>query len=172
MTPDFAAAPVPPDTPSGRRTLDDLEAVISQGLSSIAQSLRDREQVALAMLEIHDSGLYKKDYGTFKSYLLRRWGISRPRGYQMLHFARLIRMSTMVDTGGPENERQARLLDGRGEARRPRQDETVLRAMNYLVKAYEKLPSPERRNFVESLQDLLREKEKKLEPEDEARTEG
>ena len=64
--------------------------------------------------------LYKKDYGTFKSYLLRRWQISLPRGYQMLHFARLIRMSTAVDTGGPENERRARLLDGEGKARRPR----------------------------------------------------
>ena len=48
----------------------------------------------------------------------------------------------------------------------------VLRTMDYLVKAFEKLPPAERRNFVESLQDLLREMERKLEPKDKARAEG
>jgi hypothetical protein len=172
MNTNCATPAVPAATPIGKRPLKDLEAAIAQGLSSIAQSLRDRSQVALAMLDIHDGMLYKKDYGTFKSYLLQRWQISRPRGYQMLHFARVILMSTTVDTGGPENERQARLLDGGGKARRPRETDPVVRVMDYIVKAYEKRPPSERRDFVESVQDLLRDLESKLEPKHKAPTAG
>src|SRR5258705_7873909 len=133
-----------PDLPGGRRNLEDLENVITANLSSY-------DQVALAMLEIHDHRLYRNGHGTFKDYLLRRWQLSRARGYQLLHFGRPIQLSTTVDIAGPENERQARLLDGRGKARCPSEEDPVQRAMNYLVAAYKRLHAPDRLDFVKSL---------------------
>jgi len=98
-----------PGTPS----LQYYEAIIARGLPSL-------ENVAAALLELHEQRLYRKSYGSFKEYLRWRWHLSRARGYQMLHFARLKRMSTEVDTGAPLNERQARLLDAQGKLRRLR----------------------------------------------------
>jgi hypothetical protein len=44
--------------------------------------------------------------------------------------------------------------------------------MDYIVKAFEKRPSSERRDFIESVQDLLRDLESRLEPKHEAPTVG
>ena len=146
----------PADAPGAARTLEELEGIIAKGLPT-------DDQIALALLEIHDRKLYHKEYGTFQAYLRRRWQFSRSRGYQILHFARLLEMSTTVGTSGPQTERQARLLNRAGKPRRPRETDVVTRAMNYLVAAYEKLPLLERRDFVESLQSLLFEMHEQVE---------
>jgi len=118
-----------PGTPS----LQYYEAIIARGLPSL-------ENVAAALLELHDRRLYRKSYGSFKEYLRWRWHLSRARGYQMLHFARLKRMSTEVDTGAPLNERQARLLDAQGKLRKKREEDLILRAMGYLSSTFDRLP--------------------------------
>jgi hypothetical protein len=140
-------APVPA---AGGPGLEYYEGIMARGLPSY-------EAVSLALLEIHERKLYSALYGSFQAYVQRRWQFSRARAYQMLHFARLKRLSTMVDiTLGPENERQARALDGQGNPRSPEEADPVFRAMRYLVKLFERLPSAERREFIESIGNLLR----------------
>ena len=102
----------------------------------IAQGLPNREAVALALLEIHSRKLYGEGYGSFQAYLRQRWHFSRARGYQLLHFARLKKRSTAVDTLGPQNERQARRLDAQGNGRRPAEDDPIMQAMEYVAAAF------------------------------------
>ena len=59
-----------------------------------------------------------------------------------------------------------------GKARRPREEDPVMRAMNYLAAAYRKLPAPERQDFIQFLKSLLHEMEKGLESKGEATNPG
>ena len=131
-------------------TLESLEAVIEQGLPHY-------EEVALAMLEIYERKLFKP--ASFKGYLKDRWKMSRSRGYQLLKFARLKKMSTVVGIPGVRNERQARALAPDGTAK-PHQDrDSVGQAMQYLVLKFEKLPPDEKREFIDYIRQLLDEME-------------
>jgi hypothetical protein len=152
MIPDSQPEPANDQTRMENSTLADLETVIARGLPR-------QDEVALALLEIHERKLYRPAYKSFKDYLLRRWELSRARGYQMLHFARLKRMSTTVDRNNPNNERQARTLDAHGNARLPREEDPVLRAMNYLANVFFRLPANRRHEFIEAIRDLLAEME-------------
>jgi len=88
---------VPPLKNKG--SLQHYERIIELNLSKVKES-------CIALLEIHRNKLYKSGYKSFDDYLMGRWGIKRSRGYQLLAFARRLKMSTMVDT--PANERQSR----------------------------------------------------------------
>jgi hypothetical protein len=55
------------------------------------------------LARIRDARLYRETHATFEDYCLQRWGISRPRAYQLINAACL----PLVD-----NERQARVLLG------------------------------------------------------------
>lgn len=41
-------------------------------------------KVSSHMKDIHDGRLYRLDYGSFEEYLMKRWSMSRARGYQLL----------------------------------------------------------------------------------------
>jgi hypothetical protein len=150
--------PAPDEAKDGARregpNLADLEIAIAHGLPQ-------QEAVAFALLEIHDRRLYRPDYRSFKDYLFQRWEFSRARGYQLLKFARLKRMSTMVGTSAPNNERQARTRDARGQARGGRED-LVLRAMNYVADTFERLPDFQRRELIHYIRALVAELEAAL----------
>jgi hypothetical protein len=129
--------------------LEYLEGIIARGLPSY-------DAVSTALFEIHQRKLYVKLYGSFREYIGRRWHFSRARAYQILHFARLKQLSTVVvGKGAPKNERQARALDGKGNPRSDEQADPVLRAMRYLIRAFERLPVSERADFIDSIGDLL-----------------
>jgi hypothetical protein len=131
-------------------TLASLELIIEAGLPH-------HEEVALAMLEIHDRKLFKP--ASFKNYLKNRWNLSRSRAYQLIHLGRLLRMSTMVDTAGPKNERQARQISARGQvAEEPKPDEYAIkmrRVANYLAGHFKKTPPAEQRRFLADLRAVL-----------------
>lgn len=80
------------------------EATIERGLKTFTE-------VGNALLAIRDGRLYKeKGYETFEVYCRERWGMSRPRAYQMIGAASIVStLSTMVDKV-PTSERQAREL--------------------------------------------------------------
>lgn len=62
-----------------------------------------------ALLSIRDGRGYRFEYGTFEEYCKERWGMSRPRAYQFIEAAEVMRnLSTIVDI--PTNEAQARPL--------------------------------------------------------------
>lgn len=83
--------------------LGDCEAVIERGL----RTFRD---VGNALLRIRDARLYRARHSTFEAYCRERWGMSRPRAYQMIEAAGVVgQLSTNVDIL-PANEAQARLL--------------------------------------------------------------
>jgi hypothetical protein len=136
------------------RNLEDLEAVIDRMVPNY-------EAAAFALFEIHHRKLYAPLYRSFRDYVEQRWHFSRARAYQLLHFAQIKRMSTVVDT-----ERQARNLDRQGVPRRAHGDDRdpVLRAMRYLVKVFHALASGERRDFIESIRDLLSDLKMELGP--------
>lgn len=82
--------------------LQTLEGVIEEGLKTFVE-------VGNALLEIRDSRLYRQEFGAFEDYCRDRWGMSRPRAYQLIGAAEVVgSLSTMVDK--PISERQARPL--------------------------------------------------------------
>lgn len=147
----------PKDQNQDGQNLADLEDRITRGLPSLVSL----DTVALALLEIYERQLYK-EYGSFKAYLEKRWHWSRSRGYQLLHFGRLKRMSTMVDTTGAINERQARLLDADGKPRKGPDPDLVQHAMGYLARTFFRLKGCDRPEFIDTIRQLLWEMEASL----------
>lgn len=77
---------------------------------TIESGLQTFVEVGAALSAIRDSKLYRASYGTFGDYCRERWGMSRPRAYQLIESASTV--STIVDKGQPPpaTESQARPL--------------------------------------------------------------
>jgi len=60
--------------------LPQLEQTIERGLKTFVD-------VGVALLEIRDSRLYRKEHGTFEDYCRERWSIERRRAYQLMDAA-------------------------------------------------------------------------------------
>lgn len=83
--------------------LEQLEARIERGIQTFVD-------VGLALAEIRERKLYRATHATFEDYCRERWGMSRPRAYQMIDAANTVHsLSTIVDIL-PLNEAQARPL--------------------------------------------------------------
>lgn len=83
--------------------LTECESIIEHGMKTFVE-------VGTALIEIRDSRLYHTEYSTFEDYCRERWGMSRPKAYQLIDAAGVVNnLSTMVDIV-PINERQARPL--------------------------------------------------------------
>lgn len=83
--------------------LTELEIVIEHGLQTFVD-------VGTALMEIRDSRLYRETHGTFEEYCRERWGLSRPRAYQLIEAAEVAgNLSTIVDKL-PSTESQTRPL--------------------------------------------------------------
>lgn len=79
------------------------EATIQRGFDTFIE-------VGEALLAIRDKRLYRQEYGTFEEYCRQRWGMSRPRAYQLMDASEAVRgLSTIVDKL-PATESQARPL--------------------------------------------------------------
>jgi hypothetical protein len=79
----------------------------------IERGLRSFTEVGIALITIRDGRLYRASYPTFEAYCADRWGFSRPRAYELINATEVHRaLSAMADTPVPENERQARQLNG------------------------------------------------------------
>lgn len=91
--------------------LDDLEVSrLTQCEAVIERGLKTFVDVGTALLEIRDSRLYRSEYDTFEDYCRERWGMSRPRAYQLIDAAEVsTNLSTIVDKL-PATESQARPL--------------------------------------------------------------
>ena len=75
--------------------LSRLEAIVRRGLDT------DLE-VGNALAEIRDTWLYRSTHETFEAYLRDRWGMSGPRGYQLIQAAEAaIAPSAGVDDPAP-----------------------------------------------------------------------
>mgnify|MGYP001611414448 FL=1 len=99
-----------------------LEAVVERGLSTFVE-------VGTALAEIRDSRLYLATCGTFEDYLSERWGMSRPRGYQMIEAAKVaLAMSTTVDKPSEEVEGLSTVVDTPATEREARAVAPVLRS--------------------------------------------
>lgn len=82
--------------------LERCEIVIKQGLETFVE-------VGQALMTIRDKRLYRLQYTTFEDYCRERWGMSRPRAYEMIGAAKVVgNLSAMADI--PTSERQARPL--------------------------------------------------------------
>jgi hypothetical protein len=85
------------------QTLEHYEQIIAQGIQTFIE-------VGRALKAIRDQELYRQNYQTFEAYMHDRWGMSRPRGYQLIGAAEVVdAVSTSVDIV-PVNEAQARPL--------------------------------------------------------------
>jgi hypothetical protein len=82
--------------------LDKLEAIVRRGLETDLD-------VGNALAEIRDTWLYRATHETFEAYLRDRWGMSRPRAYQLIQAAEAaIPPSAGVDGSVPASRSQAR----------------------------------------------------------------
>ncbi len=104
---------VPPGaaaTPPGGKLDAELEAIrrstdLEQLERIVRRGLRAAIEVAVALLRIHDAGLYKLTHSSWESYC-KTLDLSPSRAYQLMAMARV---STQVETAVPE--RVARELD-------------------------------------------------------------
>jgi hypothetical protein len=79
------------------------EDIIEKGLNTFIE-------VGQVLLEIKERKLYREAYNTFETYCAKRWGLSRPRAYQLIEATNVVNnLSTIVDKL-PETESQARPL--------------------------------------------------------------
>lgn len=92
-------------TPEQRRQLERAERRIAAGLKWFLD-------VGLALKEIKDQRLYCEQYDTFEDYVFERWGLSRPRAYELCAASEVVSsLSAIADMEVlPENEAQARPL--------------------------------------------------------------
>ena len=80
-----------------------LERKIEQGMTTFVE-------VGQALMEIRDLRLYRVEYKTFEAYCQEKWGMSRPRVYQLIGAASTAEhLSTFVDKP-VKTEAQARPL--------------------------------------------------------------
>ncbi|MBT3375306.1 MAG: hypothetical protein HN742_35400 [Lentisphaerae bacterium] len=79
----------------------------------IDKGLKGALSAAYALTTIRDEGLYQlKQYQTFEDYLVREWGFSKSRGYQLIDAFRVVENihTCGPDLHPPENEAQVRPL--------------------------------------------------------------
>lgn len=85
-------------------TLAEMEAIIERGLSTFVD-------VGRALLTIRNKKLYRATHLTFQDYCLSRWGMSRPRAYEVMAVAEIsAQMSGMPDIAPLANARQMSAL--------------------------------------------------------------
>jgi hypothetical protein len=101
------------------RSLAELEHEIKEGLATY-------QQVGKALDEIKAHKLYRPTYKNFKTYLLKRWGISRAHAYRLIAAVKVAEMSPIGDK--PKNEHQARkrLGEKRKQPAKPERPSTLL----------------------------------------------
>lgn len=91
--------------------IEDERSELLRHENTIEQGLKTFVDVGNALLSIRDKRLYRQDFGTFEEYCQDRWGMSRPRAYQLIEAAEVRKnLSTTVDIPLPTSERQARPL--------------------------------------------------------------
>ena len=78
------------------RRLAELEKVIGRGKQTFVE-------VGLALAEIRDLRLYKREYGSFSEYCREKWGWEKSYAYYIIEGAEVVKalpekVSTMVDT--------------------------------------------------------------------------
>ncbi len=76
--------------------LEELEKVIARGRKTFVE-------VGLALAEIRDLRLYKREYGSFSEYCREKWGWEKSYAYYMIEGAEVVKalpekVSTLVDT--------------------------------------------------------------------------
>ena len=140
------------DSQSAHETLQYFEGIFARGLPNLQAS-------CLALLKIHRRKLYESSYSSFANYLKNRWNISRSRGYQLLAYAKVLEMSTMVDTTPPANERQSRTSSSKKlKIKNVKQipfNNRWGRLKTSLIKQFGICPMEKRREFVMCLKQLI-----------------
>ena len=93
-------------SPGEARELEDHEATVAKGLDTFLA-------VGKALAAIKSRKLYRATHASFEGYLKERWGLSRPRGYQLISAAETLdtlgEMSTVVDISEGQVRPLARL---------------------------------------------------------------
>lgn len=82
-----------------KESLSELETKDFQSFEKvIAKGLQTFYDVGNALSAIRDKKLYRNSFKTFEDYCLKRWGMSKPRAYQLIQAADITEnLSTIVD---------------------------------------------------------------------------
>jgi hypothetical protein len=90
-------------TKEEQHELERCEVVIKQGLETFVE-------VGHALIIIRDKRLYRLEYKRFEDYCRDKWGMSRPRAYEMIGASKVIGNVSATADILPQTERQARPL--------------------------------------------------------------
>ena len=150
-----------PNTPelTLQQELADFESIIEK-------SKADSDAMCRALMVIFEERLYLAVQSSWAKYLRDRWGMSRSRGYQWIHYARLHLAAELKSELGPLNERQARQWANTGLfASKPPTDASsrLRRTGVYVRRSVAALAQAERRQFISELRAILDEVEQGLE---------
>ena len=89
-------------TLAGSSDLALLEGIIERGQQTFVE-------VGVALMRIHQGGLYKSNYATWESYCKERWGWSRVRAHQLMQASNIV-LTAVNDGYDVPTERHAREL--------------------------------------------------------------
>lgn len=78
--------------------------------TTIATDLEKFMEVGNALLEIRDRQYYREKFRTFEKYCYTRWSISRPRAYQLMEAAEVVKQDLSTNVDKPKTEAQVRPL--------------------------------------------------------------
>ncbi len=99
-------------SPSDSEHFSRLEKVIESGKKTFVS-------VGLALEEIRQEKLYRKEYSTFEEYCQKRWGWNAQRGRQLINSALVVEsLEEKIGTMVPISERAARALSSVPESSR------------------------------------------------------
>lgn len=118
-----AAEKAEPLSPEERRRLELCEKTIREGMGTFVA-------VGTALMEIRDARLYRQTHPSFGDYVRSVLALSRPRAYELIDSAQVMRDLSGVEelTALPQNEAQAReLRRWRTPAERVKKWKTVLK---------------------------------------------
>jgi hypothetical protein len=124
----------------------------------LQQNLVREDRMAGALVEIHRRKLYRQTHRSFAAYLRARWGLSRSRAYQLIHFEQRKQHAKLGGGPAPSNERQARKSGDGSTSVHSNQSayaQLLSRTTRYLQASNAKLPASEQRKFIWDIRAVL-----------------
>lgn len=138
------------------RRLDELEQVVETGLTVFVK-------VGNALLEIRDSRLYRQQFPTFEAYCRERWGLKRPRAYELMDAATAVNnVSEISDTTPAKESHAAPLTRLEPEVQREVWKEVLAETPHDEITAK---VVDEKAKAAEPLNEAVKQVKKELEPE-------
>lgn len=157
----------PADDEETNRGADQSKLVCLRHYEAIIQhTLGNKDEMAIALLRIHQQKLFKQTHKTLRRYCKERWGFGGSRAYQLIKYAKKKLACMQNGQPPPANERRARQLAGDGTPLKQKHTQPYQRRLAYVLGYLERKLAEsfaaETQRFLEDVRQGLDRLEQKL----------